>query len=74
MSEQVKEILEPYTEVDESEITLESSLQGDLGLSSLDVMNLVMVFEDAFGVQIADEDIGQFVTVGDVVKYLEKLL
>lgn len=72
MMEKVKEILKNYTEVSEENITAEATLQGDLELNSLDVMNIVIEFEDAFGIEIADSDVVDFVTVGDVVDFLQK--
>lgn len=65
--EKVKAILQNHTEKDLSHLTLEMTLQGDLGLSSLDVVNLVMEFEDAFNIEISDEDLAGFVTVGDIL-------
>ena len=71
MLDQIKAILKDYVEVPEDKIIPEANLVGDLGLNSLDVMNLVMEFEDAFGIEIPDEDIGRFMTVQDVVEYVE---
>jgi acyl carrier protein len=56
------------------EITLEKKFVDDLGADSLDLSELVMSFEEAFGVdEITDEDAQKFVTVGDVVKYADSL-
>lgn len=71
MLQQVKDILADYAAIPEDEITLESNLQKDLGLNSLDVINIVVEFEDAFDIEIDEPDIRSFATVGDLVDYLE---
>lgn len=73
MFDQIKTILKEYVEVAEDKIVLEANLAGDLGLNSLDVVNLVIEFEDVFNLVIPDEDIGRFVTVQDIVEYVEKM-
>ena len=55
------------------QITLTSRLVEDLGADSLDVVELIMAFEDEFGVSLPDEDIALMKTVGDVVSYINKL-
>lgn len=71
MLEKVKEILTDYTEVPVTEITLATDLVNDLDLNSLDVVNIVVVFEDAFGIEIPDRAIRDLTTVEDIVRYLE---
>ncbi len=72
MLEKVINILSEYTEQNRENITAQSSLTADLGLSSLDVINVVVAFEDEFGIEIPDEKIYEFDTVGDIVRYLEE--
>ncbi len=55
-------------------MTEKSSLTVDLGLSSLDVVNVVVAFEEEFDIEIPDEKIRELTTIGDVVEYLEKLI
>jgi acyl carrier protein len=56
------------------EITPEKKFVDDLGADSLDLSELIMSFEEAFGVdEISDEDSQKFITVGDVVKYADSL-
>ena len=55
------------------QITMTSRLVEDLGADSLDVVELIMAFEDEFGVSLPDEDIAAMKTVGDVVTYINKL-
>ena len=60
-------------ELDKDEITMEAELSNDLGINSIELADLVMLCEDRFGIEINDDDIRGFTTVGDVVKYLESL-
>ena len=55
------------------QITPASRLVEDLGADSLDVVELIMAFEDEFGVSLPDEDIAKMKTVGDVVKFISTL-
>ena len=72
MLEKIIEILSEFTLVDKSAITRDSGLINDLELSSLDVINLVVAFEDEFGIEIPDSNIKELVTVGDIEEYLER--
>ncbi len=69
MFESVRGILEKYTE---SEVREDSSLAGDLGLTSFDLAVIVSEFEEKFSISVEDRDVVGLVTVKDVVDYLEK--
>lgn len=71
MLEKVKQILLEYTEVPPIEITLKTDLMADLDLNSLDIVNIVVAFEDEFGIEIPDRAIRNLTTVEDIIKYLE---
>ena len=58
-------------QLDPDEITPESELTNDLGINSIELADLVMTCEEKFGVEIEDDDIHKFVTIADVVEYLE---
>ena len=58
--------------VAEGEITLETSLQADLELDSLDIMDLLLVLEEEFDLQIPDEELSKIQKVTDIVNYIEK--
>ena len=68
----VKEIIINELGVDPEKVTPEASFVEDLGADSLDTVELVMAFEEEFGVDIPDEDAEQMRTVGDAVKYLKE--
>ena len=69
MFESVRDILEKYTE---GEVREDSSLMGDLGLTSFDLAVIVSEFEEKFSISVEDRDVVGLVTVKDVVDYLEK--
>lgn len=73
MFEKLKEILMDELQIEEELIKPEAELINDLGINSIELADLVMLCEDKFGVEIGDEEIGKFVTVGDVADYLGKL-
>ena len=55
------------------QVTMSARLVEDLGADSLDVVELIMAFEDEFNVSLPDEDIASMKTVGDIVNYINKL-
>lgn len=67
----VKKIVAEHLDVDESKIAPNSSFIDDLGADSLDQVELVMAFEDAFGCEIPDEEAEKIVTVQDAVKFIK---
>ncbi len=68
---EVKEIIVDLLGVDESKITLEARFREELEADSLDLVELIMAFEDKFGGEISDEDAQKITTVGEVVIYIE---
>lgn len=71
MVEKVIHILRGCMDNDIEEITADMELVADLGLSSLDVIDAVLAFENEFGLEIPDNTIMEFRTVGDVVEYIK---
>jgi acyl carrier protein len=72
VEEKVKQIIVEQLQVDEAEVTPGASFQEDLGADSLDVVELVMQFEEAFDLEIPDEDAEKIKTVKDAIEYIEK--
>ena len=70
--DRVKKIIVDQLGVDASKISEDSSFVDDLGADSLDIVELIMAFEEEFDVEIPDEDAEKIKTVGDAVKYLDK--
>jgi acyl carrier protein len=72
VEERVKQIIVEQLGVDEGEVTSTASFVDDLGADSLDTVELVMAFEEAFGIEIPDEDAEKIATVKDAVDYIQK--
>lgn len=70
--EKVKNIIVDQLDVDEEKVTMSANIQDDLGADSLDIVDLVMSFEDEFDMEIPDDQVENIKTVGDVVKYVEE--
>ncbi|WRC07137.1 acyl carrier protein [Helicobacter pylori] len=61
-------------EIDVSQVTPEAEFVKDLGVDSLDIVELIMALEEKFGIEIPDEQAEKIVNVGDVMRYIEKQL
>jgi acyl carrier protein len=72
IEEKVKDIIVEQLGVNPEQVTPQASFIEDLGADSLDIVELVMAFEEEFGVEVPDEDAEKLQTVGDVVKYIEE--
>ena len=70
MLETLKKLLAEELQLDPETVTMDAELSSDLGLNSIELANLVMLCEEKFDIEIGDDDIHKFVTVGDVVDYL----
>ncbi len=71
--EKVKEIIVETISCDEEKVTMEAKLADDLGADSLDAVELNMALEEAFDISISDEDLMKFVTVADIVNYIDSV-
>ena len=72
MFEKLKTMLVTDLQVNPDDITAEAELVNDLGINSLELADLILLCEEKFGVEVKDDDIHKFITVGDVVAYLEE--
>lgn len=71
VEEKVKEIIAKQLGVNPSEVTMEASFVEDLGADSLDTVELVMAFEEAFNIEIPDEDAEKIARVKDAIDYIK---
>jgi len=71
VAENVKEIIAKQLGVDIQKVTMEASFVEDLGADSLDTVELVMAFEEAFNIEIPDEDAEKILKVQDAITYIE---
>jgi len=69
--EKVKDIIVETISCEEDKVTLETALGEDLGVDSLDAVELNMALEEAFDISIPDEELAKFVTVQDIVTYID---
>jgi acyl carrier protein len=69
--DQVKNIIVELLGVDEDKITLDANFREDLEADSLDLVELIMAFEDEFGGEISDEEAQKITTVGEAVRYID---
>jgi acyl carrier protein len=72
LTEKVKQIVSEQLGVDEGEVTASASFVDDLGADSLDQVELVMALEEAFDLEISDEDAEKIRTVQDAINYIDK--
>ncbi len=69
--DKVKELIADQLSVDEDKVVEDANIQDDLGADSLDIVDLIGVIEDEYGIEISDETVQNLKTVGDIVKYIE---
>ena len=72
--EKLKKIIAEVLNVDEEEITMETTFVDDLGADSLDVFQIIMGLEEEFDIEIPNEDAEKIVTVGDAVEQIKNAL
>ena len=70
--ERVREIICNQLDLDEDRVTMDSNILEDFDADSLDLVDLVMSFEDEFGIEVPDDQTENFHTVGDIVRYIEE--
>ena len=74
LADRIRTVISDQLMVDLVEVTDGSSFVDDLGADSLDTVELIMEFEDEFGIEISDEDAEKISTVGEAIAHLEKLV
>lgn len=71
MLEQIAEIICNYIDIDPSEVQPEASLRNDIGMSSLDMINMAVEIEDTFNISLPNSDIINITTVDELIRYIE---
>lgn len=74
MYEKIIDILKEYVNIDAGKINDDTDLKGDLGLNSLQMVNMAVAIEDEFDIEISDRDASDVETVGDVKRLIESLM
>ncbi len=72
--ETIRAVIAEQLNIDASQVTPEAKFVKDLGVDSLDILELIMALEERFGIEISDEQAEKIVNVGDVMRYIEKQL
>lgn len=72
--ERIKKIIIQELGTPEERISIEASFRDDVGASSVQIFDLILAFEDEFGIEVPDEDAVMITTIGDAVEYLKKKL
>ena len=69
--EKIKKILSDQLNVNEKDISMDSNIINDLNADSLDIVDIIMSIEEEFDLELQDEQVDNFKTVGDIVHYIE---
>ena len=72
MLDRIRNVLEEFVDIPKEQITIDTNLLNDLGFSSLDLVSVVVAFEEEFDIEIPDRRISEIITVADLVSLLEK--
>ena len=72
MLEKITEIISKYTSVPKEQITAETNMVSDLGLESIDFVDMICDFEEAFGKEVPERDFRKLTTVAKIVEYIEE--
>lgn len=74
MFEVIKNLLVEELQINPDDITVDAELINDLGINSLELADLVLLCEERFGIDIKDDEIHKFISVGDIVNYLSEIV
>ncbi len=74
MLETLREVICRYVDIDPNTLTEETNIRSELGLNSLELINIAVAIEDEFDVEIPDREVGNIETLGDAIKVIEKYL
>lgn len=74
MLEKLREVICRYVEIDPSTLTEDTNIRSELGLNSLELINIAVAIEDEFDVEIPDREVSNIETLGDAIKIIEKYM
>ena len=74
MLEKLREVICRYVEIDPNTLTEDTNIRSELGLNSLELINIAVAIEDEFDVEIPDREVGNIETLGDAIKIIEKYM
>ena len=74
MLETLREVICRFVEIDPEKLTEDTNIRSELGLNSLELINIAVAIEDEFDVEIPDREVGNIETLGDAIKVIEKYL
>lgn len=74
MLEKIREVICRFVDIDPNTLTEETNIRSELGLNSLELINIAVAIEDEFDVEIPDREVGNIETLGDAIKIIEKYM
>ena len=74
MLETLREVICRFVEIDPEKLTEETNIRSELGLNSLELINIAVAIEDEFDVEIPDREVGNIETLGDAIKVIQKYM
>jgi acyl carrier protein len=74
MLEKMREVICRYVEIDPNTLTEETNIRSELGLNSLELINIAVAIEDEFDVEIPDREVSNLETLGDAIRIIEKYM
>ncbi len=74
MLDRIREVICRYVKIDPEKLTEETNIRSELGLNSLELINIAVAIEDEFGVEIPDREVSNLETLGDAIKIIEKYM
>ena len=74
MLETLREVICRFAEIDPEKLTEETNIRSELGLNSLELINIAVAIEDEFDVEIPDREVGNIETLGDAIKVIQKYM
>ncbi len=74
MLETLREVICRFVEIDPEKLTEDTNIRSELGLNSLELINIAVAIEDEFDVEIPDREVGNIETLGDAIKVIEKYM